>query len=133
MRGDEIIGMVTRRDFLTAIANLSLDAVGYSDADDHFRKSVIAAKSHASWRPCGLNVSVHDGIVTLQGTIKSDNACKAAIIAAENIAGVKGWKISCPRSLTRRRKRTMEEAISSPCRKSLRPPTMSHCRWSRSV
>jgi ribosomal protein S17 len=34
-------------------------------------------------------VSVHDGIVTLQGTIKDDNARKAVIIAAENIAGVK--------------------------------------------
>ncbi len=89
MRGDEIIGMVTRRDFLTAIADLSLDAVGYSDTDDQIRKSVIAVMSRASWRPCGLNVSVHDGTVTLQGTIKSDNARKAAIIAAENIAGVK--------------------------------------------
>jgi predicted transcriptional regulator len=89
MRGDEIIGMVTRRDFLAAIANLSLDAVGYSDTDDQIRKSVIAAMSHASWRPCGLTVSVYDGIVTLRGTIKSDNAHKAVIVAAENIAGVK--------------------------------------------
>ena len=89
MRGDEIVGMVTRRDFLTAIANLSLDAAGYSETDDQIRKAVIADMSNASWRPCGLNVSVHDGIVTLQGTIKNDNARKAAIIAAENIDGVK--------------------------------------------
>jgi CBS domain-containing protein len=89
MRGDEIVGMVTRNDFLAAIANLSLDAVGYSDGDNEIRKSVVAVLSQAAWRPYGLNVSVHEGVVTLRGTIRSDNARKAALIAAENIQGVK--------------------------------------------
>ena len=89
MRGDEIVGMVTRSDFLTAIANLSLDAVGYSDSDDLIRRSAVAALSNASWRPCGLNVIVHDGVVTVRGMIKSDNARKAALVAVENIRGVK--------------------------------------------
>ncbi|MDR3484798.1 MAG: CBS domain-containing protein [Bradyrhizobium sp.] len=89
IRGDEIVGMVTRADFLTAIANLSLDIRSYSETDDQIRNSVIAAISRASWRPCALNVSVHDGVVVLRGTIRSDNARKAVIVASENVAGVR--------------------------------------------
>jgi len=89
MRGDEIVGMVTRSDFLAALANLPLDAIRYPDDDNHIRKSAIAALSNASWRPCGLNVTVRDGVVTLRGTVRSDNAHKAAIVAVENIRGVK--------------------------------------------
>jgi CBS domain-containing protein len=89
LRGDDIVGMVTRADFLTAIANSSLDAQAPSDADDEIRKSVVAALSGAPWRPCALNVSVHDGAVTLRGVVRSDNAHKAAIVASENVPGVK--------------------------------------------
>jgi CBS domain-containing protein len=89
MRGEEIVGMVTRTDFLAAIANRSLDAGHYSDNDKQIREAVIAEISRASWRPCALNASVHEGVVVLRGTVKGDNARKAAIVAAENIRGVK--------------------------------------------
>jgi CBS domain-containing protein len=89
MRGDQIVGMVTRADFLRAIADISLDKYGSSSSDDDIRTSVVAALSQASWRPCGLNVSVHDGVVTLRGVVRNDNARKAAIIASENVRGVK--------------------------------------------
>jgi CBS domain-containing protein len=89
LRGEEIVGIVTRTDFLAAIANLSLDRVGYADGDNEIRKSVVTALSQAAWRPCGLNVSVHEGVVTLRGTVRNDNYRKAAIVAAENVRGVK--------------------------------------------
>ncbi len=89
MRGDEIVGMVTRSDFLSALASLSLSAVGYSENDKQIRKSALAALSHAPWRPCGLNVTVHEGVVSLRGTVRSDNAHKAALVAIENIPGVR--------------------------------------------
>jgi CBS domain-containing protein len=89
MRGEEIVGMVTRSDFMTALATLSLDAIGYSDNDNEIRQTVVATLSQAPWRPCGLNVTVHEGVVALRGTIRSDNARKAAIIATENVRGVK--------------------------------------------
>jgi osmotically-inducible protein OsmY len=73
---------------LSAIANRSLDAGRYSDNDSQIRNAVITALSPASWRPCALNVSVRDGVVVLRGTIKGDNARKAAIVAAENVRGV---------------------------------------------
>jgi CBS domain-containing protein/ribosomal protein S17 len=89
MRGDQIVGMVTRGDFLAAIANSWRDNHGSSSVEDDIQASVVAALSRAAWRPCALNVSVHDGIVTLRGVVKSDNARKAVIVAAENVPGVK--------------------------------------------
>ena len=43
----------------------------------------------AAWRPCKLKVTVLDGIVSLSGVVNSDNARRAAIVAAENVPGVK--------------------------------------------
>lgn len=89
MRGDKIVGMVTRGDFLVALAHLSFNAIGYSNDEDQIRRSIIAVLSGVSWRPCGLNVTVHEGVVTLRGTVRSDKARNAALVAAENIPGVR--------------------------------------------
>jgi len=89
MRNKRLVGMVTRSDFMTAIANLRLEPHSASVNDDQIRAAVIAALAHASWRPGALNVSVHDGIVSLRGDVRSDNARKAATVAAENVTGVK--------------------------------------------
>ena len=89
MRGEEIVGMVTRSDFLSAVAHLSLGSIERSEGDNQIRKSAIAAISNASWRPCALNVTVNDGVVTLRGTVKSDNARRATLVAVENVRGVK--------------------------------------------
>lgn len=88
MRGNDIVGMVTRADFMTAVGNSSLDIQEPSETDEAIRSSVMATLSQAAWRPCALNVSVHDGVVKLRGTVKSDHAHIAAIIAAENVRGV---------------------------------------------
>ena len=89
MRGDEIVGMVTRSDFLSALVSVSPAAIGYSESDRQIRKLALAALSQVPWRPCGLNVTVHEGVVSLRGTIRSDDAHKAAIVAIENIPGVR--------------------------------------------
>lgn len=48
----------------------------------------MAALSHVSRRPCALNVSVHEGMVVLRGTVNSDNDRRATIVVAENVPGV---------------------------------------------
>jgi CBS domain-containing protein len=88
MRGDEIVGMVTRTDFMRAIARGSHSSAVRPDTDEHIRRSVIEAFSRASWRPSALEVTVQDAGVTLQGNVKNDNERKAAVVAAENVAGV---------------------------------------------
>ncbi|HUN99167.1 MAG TPA: CBS domain-containing protein [Bradyrhizobium sp.] len=89
MRGDDIVGMVTHTDFMIAIASLSRKIQNRSDTDDRIRSSVVEALSREPWRPRALNVSVNDGVVTLKGTVRSEGVRKAAIVATENIAGVK--------------------------------------------
>jgi hypothetical protein len=59
-----------------------------ADTDEHIRSLVMAALCHASWRPSALEVSVRDAVVTLHGIVKGTHERRAAVLAAENIAGV---------------------------------------------
>ncbi len=88
MRGESMVGILTRSDFLPAIANLA-HVPGPSADDDHIRSDVTAALRQVPWRPCPLNVAVRDGIVSLSGVVANESARKAAIVAAENAAGVR--------------------------------------------
>src|SRR5438067_13823882 len=47
MRGDRLVGILTRTDFLPAIANLAHSAPGPSANDDHLRRDVMAALGQA--------------------------------------------------------------------------------------
>jgi CBS domain-containing protein len=89
MRGDRMVGIVTHSDFLAAVAGLARSIPDPSAADDRIRSDVMAAIGQAPWRPCRLNVTVHDGIVNLNGVVKKESARKASIVAAESIAGVR--------------------------------------------
>ncbi|WP_407187637.1 CBS domain-containing protein [Bradyrhizobium centrosematis] len=90
MRNDRMVGIITRSDFLSAVARPLTGAPGYSDDDNQIRRSVLAAMARMPWQPIGLNVSVRDGVVTLRGVVKGDNAHQAAIVACENASGVRG-------------------------------------------
>lgn len=89
VRGDRLVGIVTRSDFLATVADLARDVPSPSADDDHIRSAVSAEIEQAAWRPCKLKVGVRDGIVSLSGVIESENARRAAIVAAENVPGVK--------------------------------------------
>jgi CBS domain-containing protein len=89
MRGDRMVGIVTRSDFLAAVAGLARSIPDPSAADDRIRSDVMAAIGQAPWRPCRLNVTVRNGIVSLNGVVKKESARNASIVAAENVAGVK--------------------------------------------
>ena len=57
--------------------------------DDHIRDRIINALGKNDWCPHGLSVIVRDGIVHLSGIITDERSRQAAIVCAENIAGVK--------------------------------------------
>jgi len=90
LRGDSLVGMVTRTDFLPAVARLVRRTVAKDGApdDERIRELVVAAMADAPWRPCAMNVAVNGGVVSLRGSVKSEKARQAAVIAAENVAGV---------------------------------------------
>jgi CBS domain-containing protein len=89
LSGDKIVGIVTDSDFLPAIARLVVSAQSFAQDDEKIRSGVVAAITSTPWAPCGLNVSVSDGTVTLKGFSISENARQAAAVAAENAPGVK--------------------------------------------
>ncbi len=88
-RGDRIVGIVSRSNLLQAVASLARQIPDPTADDDHIRNRIIDAMEKNDWCPFGLNVVVRDGIVHLGGVITEERSRQAAIVAAENVAGVK--------------------------------------------
>jgi CBS domain-containing protein len=89
MRDDRLVGIVSRANLLQAVADLARDVPDPTADDDHIRDRIIATIQKNNWMPFGLNVIVRNGVVHLNGVITEDRSRKAAIVAAETVAGVK--------------------------------------------
>ena len=89
VRNGTVVGIVSRANLLQALAGLIGDAkVAQSDAK--IREGVIAALATLPWAANEfLNVTVKDGNVDLWGCFTAYRQDEAAIVAAENVAGVK--------------------------------------------
>jgi CBS domain-containing protein len=88
MNGDTLVGIVSRANLLQAVASLAREIPDPTADDDHIRSRVIAAIEKHDWSPFGLNVIVRDGIVHLSGVITEERSRQAAMVAAQNVAGV---------------------------------------------
>ncbi len=89
VRGDKIVGIVSRSNLLQAVASLAREIPDPTADDDHIRNRIIDAIEKNDWCPFGLSVIVRDGIVHLSGVITEERSRKAAVVAAENVTGVK--------------------------------------------
>jgi CBS domain-containing protein len=89
MRGDKLVGIVSRSNLLQAVASLARDIPDPTADDDHIRNRIIDALEKNDWCPIGLSVTVRDGIVHLSGVITEERSRQASIVGAENVAGVK--------------------------------------------
>ena len=89
MHGDKLVGIVSRANLLQAVASLAREIPDPTADDDHIRNRIIQALEKHDWSPFGLNVIVRDGIVHLSGVITDEDSRQAAMVAAENVAGVK--------------------------------------------
>ncbi|MGX1324388.1 CBS domain-containing protein [Bradyrhizobium sp. USDA 377] len=89
VRGDMVVGIVSRANLLQAVAGLARDVPDPTADDDHIRSRIIDAMEKNDWCPFGLNVIVRDGIVHLSGVITEERARQAAVVAAETVEGVK--------------------------------------------
>ena len=89
LRGEKLVGIVTRANLLQAVASLARDVPDPTADDDHIRERITQAINKTGWRPIGLQVTVRNGVVHLHGIIVNASSRQAAIVAAENIAGVK--------------------------------------------
>jgi CBS domain-containing protein len=89
MREHQIVGIVSRANLLQAVASLARQVPDPTADDDHIRNRVIDALEKNDWCPFGLGVIVKDGIVHLNGVITNEHSRQAAVVAAENVEGVK--------------------------------------------
>jgi CBS domain-containing protein len=89
LREDKIVGIVTRANLLQAVASLARQVPDPTADDDHIRNRIIDALEKTDWCPFGLSVIVRDGIVHLSGVITEERSRQAAVVAAENVTGVK--------------------------------------------
>lgn len=89
MRGDRLVGLVTRANLLQAVASMAREIPDPTADDDHIRDRIIRTVEATDWRPIGLQVTVRNGVVHLHGIITNDNARRATVVAAENTSGVK--------------------------------------------
>ena len=88
LRGDKIVGMISRANLLQAVASLAHRVPDPTADDDHIRNRIIQTIEKTDWCPSRLNVIVRDGIIHLSGVILDEDARQAAIVAAENVEGV---------------------------------------------
>jgi CBS-domain-containing membrane protein len=88
LRGDRLVGIVTRTNLLQAVAGLTRDVPDPTADDDHIRNRIINAIEKSDWTPFGLGVIVANGVVHLSGVITNEQSREASIVAAENVSGV---------------------------------------------
>jgi len=89
MRGETLVGIVSRANLLQAVASIGREIPDPTADDDHIRSRVTSALQKEDWCPFGLSVVVRDGIVHLSGVITDEHVRQAAMVCAENIAGVR--------------------------------------------
>jgi CBS domain-containing protein len=89
MTGNTLVGIVTRSNLLQAVASMAHEIPDPTADDDHIRDRIVRAVNKTDWRPIGFEATVRNGIVHLHGIITTDKARQAAIVAAQNTAGVK--------------------------------------------
>jgi CBS domain-containing protein len=90
VRGDRLVGIVTRSSVMRALAAVSHEAKPVADDDAKVRESLLAHLQKQPWAPVALvDVTVRDGVVNLWGSITEESQRRALIVAAENTPGVK--------------------------------------------
>jgi CBS domain-containing protein len=89
MRDGTLVGIVTRANLLRAVASLAREIPDPTADDNHIRRRIIEAVRPTWWRPIGFDVTVRNGVVNLHGIVVDDRARQAALVAAENVSGVK--------------------------------------------
>jgi len=89
LRGDKLVGIVTRANLLHALAAKQHTNTEVS-SDITIRTKLMVELQKQPWAPlASIDITVRDGVVTLSGSILDDRQRKALRVAAENIPGVK--------------------------------------------
>jgi CBS domain-containing protein len=88
VRDGKVVGIVSRADLLHALASAAKSIPTGAPTDAAIRDQVMTELTKQPWAP-QLNATVRDGVVDLWGIVLAAHQREAAIVAAENIPGVK--------------------------------------------
>lgn len=88
VRGQSLVGIVTRANLLRAVVRLAHEAKPVLINDAEIRGRLVEELKNLSWAP-GISVAVKDGVVQLTGVLTDERQRPALRVAAENIPGVK--------------------------------------------
>ena len=90
MRGDQLVGIVTRANLLRALASIAGEAAPVSADDSAIRERLLDELNKQSWAPVSMiSVIVRNGVVQLSGALTDERQRQGIHVAAENIPGVK--------------------------------------------
>jgi len=93
MRGNKVVGIVTRSNLMHAMVSLSRSESKVANSDTAIRQKLLAEIKKEKWAlPSMINVVVRNGVVELWGAIVDERQRDALKVAAENIPGVKEVK-----------------------------------------
>src|SRR6202790_1348349 len=95
MRGDQIVGIVSRANLLQAVASLGRQVPDPTADDDHIRNRVIDTLEKNDWCPFGLSVIVRDGIVHMSGVITESIREKPRLSPRKTLPGRKRFPTIC--------------------------------------
>jgi CBS domain-containing protein len=91
LRGEALVGLVSRADLVRTLAQkLKASASAEPQCDEAIETALVAELTNSKWANShNVTVSVHDGVVTLDGVIFNEAIRPALRVAAENTRGVK--------------------------------------------
>jgi CBS domain-containing protein len=90
LEGEKLVGIVSRADFLRALARALEDHSAVAAGDEEIRARILAELAKVAWVPRdGVGITVENGVVDLNGVILDENEREALRVAAENVPGVR--------------------------------------------
>ena len=90
LKDGALVGTLSRADLLRQLTRKLIETLDQSRSDEQILTDLNTEVKNAKWAPkSGLRISVKDAVVTLGGTIFSDEERQGVITLAENTAGVK--------------------------------------------
>ena len=90
MRGQLLVGVVSRADLLRAVVAAKFDD-DTAAGDDAIRRSILTRlREDAGVKGDALTLTVSDGLVHFSGTVRSQTERDALRVVAEGVRGVKG-------------------------------------------
>ncbi|PDQ23061.1 histidine kinase [Mesorhizobium sanjuanii] len=93
--GGKVVGIVTRSDLLRGLLSVLPGPAPATADDEQIRQNILAELAMRKWAGKDMiNVAVDKGVVELNGAVFDERERQAAIVAAENVSGVRAVKDS---------------------------------------